>query len=104
MEEAEILKTLKTQGCWVKDLVGQPFIMAYHVKSGMIYIIEKVNGTIIDTIDVSAQEFTMDDFLAMSALKFYSNLQFQESRQASEAEKADLKIMLTDPSLWLLKK
>jgi hypothetical protein len=99
----DIFDTLVSNGCWVKDLIGQPFLVAYSVSCGHLYTIEKVNGTIINTLDVSHCEFTQDDFKRYANTKFFSFIDTQESRQPTESEMASI-INIISNSDMILKK
>lgn len=93
-KECDLFQTLDNNGCLIKDLVGQPFILAYHKRCGHVYTIEKINGTIIETLDVSSMEFTIDDFERLASTRFFNNLNLQESRQASPKELETIKGIL----------
>lgn len=98
-KEVDLFKTLDAQGCLIKDLVGQPFILAYHKRCGHVYTIEKINGTIVDTLDVSSLDFTQDDFKRFANTRFFTFLEFQDSRQATASELDSIKLIIANSDM-----
>lgn len=99
MEKQSLFNTLVSNGCWVRDLVGQPFMVAYNVRCGHLYTLEKVNGTIVDTLDVSSLDFTQDDFKRFANTRFFNFLEVQDSRQATPSELESIKLIIANSDM-----